>query len=1152
MNFTKLRLNGFKSFVDSTELKILPGLTGIVGPNGCGKSNLLDALRWVMGENRPTSMRGDGMDDVVFGGSDLRPSRAFAEVVLELEDFDPRVLPLRSSDKNIEIMRRINLETGSIYKIEDKEVLAREVRMLFADSSTGSNSPSLVRQGQIANLINENPKSRRKILEEAAGIAGIYQRRHESELKLNASETNLARVQDILSKLQDQLKVLAKQAREANEYRSLGMSIRKEESLLLYAQWIDKKREVESAENQLAVILKARTLKQSKYLDLSKEREKKEESLPSLREKQAIDQIAFRQLQSMKDNFDEKHSLSISRIDELKKRMLDLDSEYLREKELSRDAEGVLQKLIIEKKELDGEQINLEKKLADARCESEVSEIEFKKLETEYQEQATNYAKLIAEKNSLEKNHEDYKKNYNIIKERLLRVESDKTHVNCRRKEIEREKKKAEEFLQEKETLVATQYEALKEYEKDCQDSNNAHSEGKEKLSESRSKFAAIVSEINALEELTKDKTIDSDAILNKVSATAGYEMALGVILSEELNFPGQSTGTETGWLKNQEYFEVKKLPEDINVLVDFVDHPQELSRRLKNVGIVDSKDGPRLQSKLLDGQSLVSREGDIWRWDGFVRRSSDSISETALKLKNINRLKKLQVLQMEVEQSVSRDLENYEFLEKKFQKLLNNRDISKKEYLIQEKKLSNLKNNLSKLEAEFEINRAQLEGLTDKSQRLNNDLKELSVFIGKYQIDAGADQDLISLEKSLNEKKYQVEDYRSKNLHIRLKLEDILSKDEHRKSRLGQISAEIKEWASRQKRSLEQQTDIMSRKKEFQGHLDMAIIEPENIKKEVESLAEKILDAEKKCVNSTEVLIEAEKGLRNSLVEERESQKLAQELKEEYVRAEVGLETIRKNMEEVAVSLEDNTGLTPKNFEIKIQKEINDPISISSIQQKLEKLNRKRDTIGPVNLRAEEDEKEIADEFENLSAQRDDLGAAIRKLRKAISDLNQEGRGKLINAFEEVNKNFKELFKTLFGGGSSNLMFIESDDPLEAGLEIMCQPPGKKLSNLSLLSGGEQTLAAISLIFAVFLARPSPICVLDEVDAPLDDANVVRFCRLLDDMNSKTNTRFLIITHNPITMAKMNRLYGVTMAEKGVSQLVSVDLDRAEELVEA
>ena len=284
----------------------------------------------------------------------------------------------------------------------------------------------------------------------------------------------------------------------------------------------------------------------------------------------------------------------------------------------------------------------------------------------------------------------------------------------------------------------------------------------------------------------------------------------------------------------------------------------------------------------------------------------------------------------------------------------------------------------------------------------------------------------------------------------------------------------------------------------------------------------------------------------------ERESQKLTEDLKEKYVRAEVSLETMKQSMEEMETSLTDNTGLSVNEFEVKFKKEDFKNLSIISTQEKLEKLKRRRDIIGPVNLRAEEDEKEINDEFEALNAQRDDLEAAIRKLRSAISDLNKEGRGKLMSAFDQVNLNFKELFKTLFGGGSSNLMFVESQDPLEAGLEIMCQPPGKKLSSLSLLSGGEQTLAAISLIFAVFLARPSPICVLDEVDAPLDDANVVRFCRLLDEMNSKTKTRFLIITHNPITMARMNRLFGVTMGEKGVSQLVSVDLDRAEELVEA
>jgi len=434
----------------------------------------------------------------------------------------------------------------------------------------------------------------------------------------------------------------------------------------------------------------------------------------------------------------------------------------------------------------------------------------------------------------------------------------------------------------------------------------------------------------------------------------------------------------------------------------------------------------------------------------------------------------------------------------------------------------------------------------------LRRDFKEFSNLMDKYEINEDSDQDLIKKEKTLNDKKDKLESFRSKDIESRLKLEEIFSKDKHGKARLRQISDDMIEWESRQKRSLNHQTSILGRKDEFDTLLEAAITQPANIEKEIETLDEKILEAEKECTCSTDALVEAEKSLREAFLRERDSQKLTEELKEKYVRAEVSLETMKSNMDEMAVSLEGNTGMMPNDFESKFQKEEDEILSISAIHQKLEKLKRRREMIGPVNLRAEEDEKEIAQEFDTLNAQKKDLEGAVKKLRKAIADLNKEGRGKLLSAFEQVNENFQKLFKTLFGGGSSNLMFIESEDPLEAGLEIMCQPPGKKLSSLSLLSGGEQTLAAIALIFAVFLARPSPICVLDEVDAPLDDANVVRFCKLLDEMNSKTETRFLIITHNPITMAKMNRLYGVTMGEKGVSQLVSVDLDKAEELVEA
>lgn len=247
---------------------------------------------------------------------------------------------------------------------------------------------------------------------------------------------------------------------------------------------------------------------------------------------------------------------------------------------------------------------------------------------------------------------------------------------------------------------------------------------------------------------------------------------------------------------------------------------------------------------------------------------------------------------------------------------------------------------------------------------------------------------------------------------------------------------------------------------------------------------------------------------------------------------------------------ISEDQDTTPEALLEKLDADPDNMPSADKVESDVNRLKRQRDALGAVNLRAEEDAREIEEEHSTLVAEKEDLEEAIRTLRNGIASLNREGRERLLTAFEQVNSNFNVLFKHLFGGGDANLVMVESDDPLEAGLEIMCQPPGKKLATLSLLSGGEQTLTALALIFAVFLANPAPICVLDEVDAPLDDANVGRFCDLLDEMCRRTETRFLIITHHAVTMSRMDRLFGVTMGEQGVSQLVSVDLKKAEAMV--
>ena len=1152
LNITKLRLNGFKSFVDPTEFEILPGLTGVVGPNGCGKSNLLDALRWVMGENRPTSMRGDGMDDVIFGGTSLRPARSYAEVNLQIENFDSDILPINTSESTIEIVRRINFESGSTYRVEGKEILAREVRLLFADYSSGSNSPSLVRQGQISNLINENPKSRKRILEEAAGISGLYHRRHESELKLNASENNLERINDILSKLEEQLKALKKQAKQAEDYRLLGEKIRKQESLLLFVRWENKNSEFNNSKHELDNILKKRTDHEKILRNLIEVKEQKENLLPKIREQQAADQIATNQLQSKKTNIDEKHKNALSRVHELNQRISELENDYIRENELILDAESVLKKSTNEKNSILNTQSDLTNKIKSTKEDLDLSIIEFNKIEKEYEVEANNFAASLAKKNNLETNFEVNNKSLKQVGEKITKVKDDKSKVSLRKEEIDNELINIRNELELSEKAIDKKSSMLDKTEDEVQTLRADLLNFEEKLSEERSKLLAIKSEIKTLEEFLSEQEIFEDAIINQIEISKDFEIVFSVILNDDLNYPPQSSDRKSGWHYSENEKQSYSFPEGVKVLADLVKHPLELNKRLKNVGIVNSKDGYLLHSKLKNGQSLVSMDGDFWRWDGFSTTSADVNTSNTQKVKNLNRLQNLKVLHKEIEKKVLIQSDHKTNQELVFKQKIEERDNLKKEYISKEKRLNELKTNLSKLEAEFEINSAQIESLDNNYLNLNEDYNKLIKNIEEIKNLDNQEIDYQEEEKNINLKKKKLEDFRNKNLDRRLVLEDLTSQFNFYKNRLVQLDKELEDWSIRKKRSVDRQDNILSRKNELELLLETAQLEPEKIENDILNLNKKITEAEKKCSISTDALVNAEKKLRDALFKEKEAFKIAEDLKEKYVRAEVSIETTKDNLNELASLLEAETGHSPKNFQDKYIDQLTNKLSIDIIEKNLDQLTRKRNFIGPVNLRAEEDEKEINAEYSELLNQKEDLELAVKKLRHAISNLNKEGREKLLKAFDEVNKNFKTLFNNLFGGGQSNLLLVESDDPLEAGLEIMCQPPGKKLSNLALLSGGEQTLAAISLIFAVFMVKPSPICVLDEVDAPLDDANIVRFCNLLDNMNSRTDTRFIIITHNPITMSKMNRLYGVTMAEKGVSQLVSVDLDKAEKLVVA
>ena len=343
---------------------------------------------------------------------------------------------------------------------------------------------------------------------------------------------------------------------------------------------------------------------------------------------------------------------------------------------------------------------------------------------------------------------------------------------------------------------------------------------------------------------------------------------------------------------------------------------------------------------------------------------------------------------------------------------------------------------------------------------------------------------------------------------------------------------------------------ELAARKAETEEELAEASAAPEEIAIKREELSEAIDTAEERRRIAADALADAEAALRTARDTERDAERLAGEAREARARAEARAEAARETVTYAAERIAEEAGATPAQLLDTLNVDPDKMPDAETLDVDVQRLKRQREAMGAVNLRAEEDAKAVNDEYDTLAREKGDLEEAIKKLRSGIAGLNKEGRERLLTAFEQVNANFGTLFAHLFGGGEARLVLVESDDPLEAGLEIMCQPPGKRLSTLSLLSGGEQTLTALALIFGVFLANPAPICVLDEVDAPLDDANVTRFCDLLDEMTRRTETRFLIITHHGVTMARMDRLFGVTMAEQGVSQLVSVDLKRAEALV--
>jgi len=1150
LRFTKLRLNGFKSFVDPTDLVIAEGLTGVVGPNGCGKSNLLEALRWVMGETRASAMRGGGMEDVIFAGAATRPARNFAEVALIIDNSE-RLAPSGFNDSDqLEVVRRITRDAGSAYKVNAKDVRARDVQMLFADASTGATSPALVRQGQINELINAKPKNRRRILEEAAGISGLYQRRHEAELKLTATEQNLARVDDVIEQLAAQLAQLARQARQAARYREIGAQLRQAEGLLLYRRWREADEARLAAEQTLTDKVRAAGQAEAQARQAGRLRAEAEDRLPPLREEEAIASAVLQRLSVNRDQLADQEAQALDLIETLRGRIAQLERDIEREEALNRDAGETIARLEWERGELikagEGHDGRLEAAAEAAREAKSVLGAR----EDALSQLTEDVARLAARHQSAQRLIEDSRKTAEKSEAEAVRAREAVSEAQVALDKARGDFTRAEAAQVEADARAEAAEAALIAADEERSAAQGREADARAERSEAEGEVNALRAEVLALAKLLERDTAEGGQVLDLLRVEPGYEKALGAALADDLRAPAIHAEQASGWIELPGYPSPQLLPDGVAALTNHVTVPGVLARRMSQVGLVAAEDGARLQPALKPGQRLVSVEGDLWRWDGFRAGAEDAPSTAALRLQQLNRL---EGLKQDLERATARAdgaMAAHEALRAALSAATEADRAARDARREADRAVADTGRALSRAEADRNIAGGKLESLRLAVTRHEDEALGARARLKEAEASAAELADLASARAEVEDVKITVEAARVTMLSRRSAHDEVRREGEARVKRSQEVTKELSGWRHRLETAGKRIAELAERKTTSEAELKEATAAPAELAAKREELARAIAEAEARRAKAMDALSIAEGALREAMGAERDAERAAGEAREARARAEARSDAARETVAYAAERIVEEMELSPQALLESLGEDPDAMPSSEQIEHDVNRLKRQREALGAVNLRAEEDAKDVQEEHDTLVHEKADLEEAIAKLRAGIAGLNREGRERLLTAFEQVNANFGMLFKHLFGGGEANLVLVESDDPLEAGLEIMCQPPGKKLSTLSLLSGGEQTLTALALIFGVFLTNPAPICVLDEVDAPLDDANVTRFCDLMDEMTRRTETRFLAITHHAVTMARMDRLFGVTMGEQGVSQLVSVDLKKAEALV--
>ena len=1132
MIFRSLKMAGFKSFAESAEVEIDSGLTGIVGPNGCGKSNIVEGLRWVMGESSARQMRGGEMDDVIFGGTEQRPARNLAEITLQLDNRH-RQAPAEFNDADeLEITRKIERGKGSSYYVNAKPARARDVQLLFADTATGARSSGIVSQGRIGAIVGAKPVDRRTLIEEAANIRGLHARRHEAELRLRAAETNLERLDDVIAGLIEQRDSLRKQARQAARYRSVADRIRKAEAQFLLARWMAAEQDRDAATAALGAAKLDVGARAEIAARCATARSEIAASLPPLRASESEKAAEYQRLALGREELDREEARVTDALTQLANRQNQLTQDIARETSLLDDAKSAVARLADEAESLAVQIAEASPQQAAAKDVLEAARLTASQNEANLAETSAALRAAATTRNSLASRKQDIKN----------RIQSANTALEQLSLEtLLAQASQSDQAKQETEADFMAAKSALEAAEQALTDANSAAESALNAKRDSESHMTRLQAEIDALQYLLADLG-DHDAapIADQLSVSDGMETALAGYLADELSAPVGS-GNQGFWREGSKAS--LSPPDGTKPLADFVTGAPALAASLAGDGVDDDASiAEALQFSLLPGQAIATKSGSLWRWDGFVRHANQS-DKGAERIRQRRRLDALQ-----------------DDAAKAGQKLDQSGAIansSETTLIAAREHLQSCRSASMQAEQAFGDSRRRAESDAlklaaghDRAAELNTSLDELATSLANCEVEIAALADDAALAAGEAAARTAAETSRSalaEAMQAESRLADLVGTATRRQSSCNQ---EANAWQQRLDGASGRIAEL--EKRLIDGNQEQHRLEtlPETIAKQRLEVGDRLEIAEQSRQDAADALRLAETSLAEAESLQRDSDNALATARENQIRAEASEERCNATLAELKDRIADKLNCAPKDVaEIAGIADGEALAGLDVLEERVHRLIRERDNIGPVNLRAEAEMEDVAARITSMETERDDLIAAIGKLRAAISQLNREGRERLLKSFGDVNEHFKRLFKKLFGGGTAELQLTNADDPLEAGLEILASPPGKRLQSLSLLSGGEQALTALAIIFAVFLTNPAPICVLDEVDAPLDDSNVVRFCDLLRDICDQTDTRFLVITHHRMTMARMDRLFGITMEQRGISKLVSVDLQTAERI---